>query len=116
MADEKPQKKTKVYRLVGRQHTGLDKEGNAKDYRQGDKVSLTEREYEAFRDKFEPVNAQDAEDDEPVLTPAAPAVKVNPEGADKVQTEEDKKKTQQDKPTPSTGAGSAAQSTNTKKV
>jgi hypothetical protein len=43
----------KLYRFLGRSHTGRDQDGNAVAYVEGDLVPLNEVQYEAFKDKFE---------------------------------------------------------------
>lgn len=118
MADKKP--KTKLYRLTGRQHAGFDDDGNVKNFNTGDKVPLTESQYEAFKDKFEPLNAKDDEEEgqgDPKLSPELPATKVGV-AADKVTTDADKAKAEAaGKPTSgATGAGAAQNSTSKQTV
>lgn len=64
-------KKTKLYKLVGRQHSGFDEDGKVKNYVTGDEVPLTDTQYEAFGDKFEPI--AEAKVEAPKESPKQPA-------------------------------------------
>lgn len=81
MAKEDPNK-TKTYRFregVGKHfHKVRDNDGKVTESRQlepGDEVELTKAQFEAFGDKFEPVNVRGRNDDEdpnPRVTPTQP--------------------------------------------
>lgn len=105
----------KLYRLIFGKHTGFDEDGNAKSFRQGDKVALSEGEYEAFKDKFEPVKGGNADKEAasaPNVTPTQPQQdSKDPAPTDKAPKAEETKPSDGAK-----GAGAAANSSNTAKV
>lgn len=57
--------KTKTYRLIGRQHMGRDENGQLVNYKTGDKVELSDRQFEAFQNKFELVRDSEPLKEEP---------------------------------------------------
>lgn len=50
------------YVLIGRDHDGFDKDGSRKRYVTGDRVTLSKKQFAAFRNKFKPVKEGDSED------------------------------------------------------
>lgn len=113
---EKKEAATKAYVLIGRKHSGVDKDGNPKDYVEGDTVYLTDTQYEAFGDKFEPKGKHDKEEEAAaaVETPTKPGHDPAPNSQASKAPDNDK-----DKSSPGSGdkgAGAAQNSTNTAKV
>lgn len=75
MAKEPVKVKTKLYTLVGRSHEGFDEDGMTKTFVTGDKVALTDSQFEAFKDKFD----SKGKEEDKIESPTKPESNVNPE-------------------------------------
>lgn len=105
MADKKDGPKTKNYVLKTGKHSGRDEDGNIVDYLPGDEVPLTDTAYEAFKDKFEAPKSNTRKSDKEGLAPG------------ETKTTPTEPKAEESKPSDGkTGAGAAANSTNTAKI